>query len=271
LSDESRTSTLFPTVARLGEFLYESLTGAGYALSLLFRTLLQAGAMFRAHYQEALLRQMFVCGIQTIPVTLIVSVFTGAILALNGGLSLESIGQEELIGRIVTISVVREMGPFMTALILAASVGSAMAAEIGTMKVSEEIDALDVMGIEPARFLVLPRVLAMAIMTPVLTVYTNLLGVLGGAITSYAQYAVTFRRFLTDASIYLTAKDIYTGLLKAFLFGLVISIVGCSQGLQARGGAIGVGEATRRAVVVSYLLIIVLGYYVTYLFFRVEW
>ena len=270
-SPEGRASTLFPTVTRLGGFLYESLAGAGYALSLLLRTVRQTGAMFRAHYQEAILRQMFVCGIQTIPVTLVVSIFTGAILALNGGLSLESIGQEDLIGRIVTISVVREMGPFMTALILAASVGSGMAAEIGTMKVSEEIDALDVMGIEPARFLVLPRVVAMAIMTPVLTVYTNLVGVLGGAVTSYAQYSVTFRRFLTDASIYLTAKDIYTGLLKAFIFGLVISIVGCSQGLQARGGAIGVGEATRRAVVVSYLLIIVLGYYVTYLFFRVEW
>ena len=267
---EPSASKLFPTVARLGAFIYESLLGAGYALHLLFHTMRQSGAMFRAHYQEALLRQMFVVGIQTIPVTLIVSIFTGAILALNGGLSLESIGQEELIGRIVTISVVREMGPFMTGLILAASVGSGMAAEIGTMKVSEEIDALEVMAIEPARFLVLPRVVAMAIMTPVLTVYTNLVGVLGGAVTSYAQYAVTLRRFMAEA-LYLSAKDIYTGLLKAFIFGIVISIVGCSQGLQARGGAIGVGQATRRAVVISYLLIIVLGYYVTYLFFRVEW
>jgi phospholipid/cholesterol/gamma-HCH transport system permease protein len=258
-------------VHRLGAFIVEATLGTGYALSLLAHTLAQGAALYRRHYLEALLRQMFVCGVQAIPVTLVVSIFTGAILALNGGLSLQSIGQEDLIGRIVAISVVREMGPFMTALILAASVGSGMAAEIGTMKVSEEIDALEVMGLEPARYLVLPRLLAMAVMTPIVTVYANLVGILGGALTSHFQYGVSFQRFRTDALLYLTAKDIYTGLLKAFIFGVVIAIVGCSQGLRARGGAIGVGQATRQAVVVSYLLIIIIGYYVTFLFFRVEW
>jgi phospholipid/cholesterol/gamma-HCH transport system permease protein len=159
----------------------------------------------------------------------------------------------------------------MTGLILAASVGSGMAAEIGTMKVSEEIDALEVMAIEPARYLVLPRLLAMAIMTPILTVYTNLVGILGGAVIANSQYGVSFERFATEVTVYLTRKDIFTGLLKAVVFGMVIASVGCAQGLQARGGAIGVGQATRRAVVVSYLLIIVLGYYITFLFFRIRW
>lgn len=262
---------MFTPILKLGESVVDAIMGAGYALSLLVHTLAQGTALFRRHYLDALLRQMFVCGVETIPVTLVVSVFTGAILAMNGGLSLQSIGQEDLIGRIVAISVVREMGPFMTALILAASVGSAMAAEIGTMKVSEEIDALEVMAIEPARYLVLPRLLAMAVMTPIVTVYTNLVGILGGAVTSHFQYGVSFQRFRTDAFLYLTAKDIYTGLLKAFIFGVVIATVGCSQGLRAHGGAIGVGQATRRAVVVSYLLIIILGYYVTFLFFRIRW
>jgi phospholipid/cholesterol/gamma-HCH transport system permease protein len=166
---------------------------------------------------------------------------------------------------------VREMGPFMTALILAASVGSGMAAELGTMKVSEEIDALDIMAIDPARFLVLPRLLAMAIMTPALTVYTSLVGTLGGAVVSYYQYGVSLARFKSDALSYLAAKDVYTGLLKALVFGIVIAVVGCSQGLRTHGGAIGVGQATRRAVVVAYLLIIVLGYYITFIFFRVRW
>ncbi len=256
---------------RLGEFVTGSTRGAGYSLALLFHTVGQMGALGRKHYLEALLRQMFICGIQTIPVTMVVSVFTGMILALNGGLTLADLGQEALLGRIVTISMTREMGPFMTALILAASVGSGMAAELGTMKVSEEIDALEVMAVEPARFLVLPRLIAMAIVTPMLTIYTVLVGIVGGAVVSSSQYGVSYLRFKTEAMIALTAKDIYTGLLKAFIFGVVIATVGCSQGLRAQNGAIGVGQATRRAVVVSYLLIIILGYYVTFIFFRIKW
>jgi phospholipid/cholesterol/gamma-HCH transport system permease protein len=262
---------MFSWVQGVGGFISSAAEGAGYSLSLLARSLMLAGAIFRRHHRDAFLRQLFICGIQTIPVTMVVSIFTGMILALNGGLTLEQIGQESLIGRIVTISMTREMGPFMTALILAASVGSGMAAELGTMKVSEEIDALEVMAIEPAKFLVLPRLLAMAIMTPVLTVYTNLVGILGGALTSSFQYGVSLQRFKADALDWLTAKDIYTGIFKAFVFGVVIATVGCSEGLRAKGGAIGVGEATRRAVVVSYLLIIMLGYYLTYLFFRIKW
>lgn len=255
----------------LGLFVVASTEGAGYVLGLLFHTLRQMGALLRKHHLDALLRQMFLCGIQTIPVTFVVSIFTGAILALNGGLTLEQIGQENLIGRIVTVSMTREMGPFMTALILAASVGSGMAAELGTMTVSEETDALEVMGIDPARYLVLPRLLAMMIVTPMLTVYTSFVGILGGAVVSLYQYEVSLLRFRTEAFLYLTGKDVYTGLLKAFLFGSVIACVGCAQGLRATGGAIGVGQATRRAVVVSYLLIIILGYYVTFIFFRIRW
>jgi phospholipid/cholesterol/gamma-HCH transport system permease protein len=222
-------------------------------------------------YRREIVKQMYTCGIVSIPVTFVVSVFTGAILALNGGITLSDLGQEGLIGRVVAISMTREMGPFMTALILAASVGSGMAAELGTMKVSEEIDALEVMGIEPARFLVFPRVFAMLVMGPVLTVYASLLGTFGGAVCSYYQYGVSFELFRTDAIESLIAKDVYTGLLKAVIFGLVIAVVGCSQGLRATGGAIGVGRATRSAVVISYLLIIVLGYYVTFVFYRLNW
>jgi phospholipid/cholesterol/gamma-HCH transport system permease protein len=258
-------------IGTIGEFLVSSTEGAGYGLGLLARTATQLDALVRRHHLEALLRQLLVCGILTIPVTLVVSVFTGAILALNGGLTLEQIGQESLMGRIVAVSMTREMGPFMTALILAASVGSGMAAELGTMKVSEEIDALEVMAIDPARFLVLPRLVAMVLVTPVLTIYTSFVGIVGGAVVSYYQYGVSALRFKTEAVNYLTGKDIYTGILKAVVFGAVIACVGCSQGLRATGGAIGVGQATRRSVVINYLLVIVLGYYITFLFFRIRW
>lgn len=259
------------TLSRFGQFLGDSMEGAGFGLALLFRTSIQVGSILRRQYREALLRQMFICGVTTIPVTLVVSVFTGMILALNSGITLEKLGQEALIGQIVTISMTREMGPFMTGLILAASVGSGMAAELGTMKVSEEVDALEIMAISPSRFLVLPRLLAMAVMTPILTVYTSFVGILGAAVVSQSQFDVSYLSFETQARSVLTGKDMYTGLLKALIFGIVIAIVGCTQGLRARGGAIGVGLATRRAVVVSYLLIIILGYYVTFVFFRIEW
>ncbi|MBI4604814.1 MAG: ABC transporter permease, partial [Planctomycetes bacterium] len=111
----------------------------------------------------------------------------------------------------------------------------------------------------------------MAIVAPMLTIYTSLVGTLGGAMIALYQYNVSLARFQTDALEFLKFKDVYTGLLKAFIFGVVIAIVGCSQGLRTRGGAIGVGQATRGAVVVSYLLIIVLGYYITWIFFRIRW
>jgi len=251
-----------------GAFISEAAIGAGYSLALLSRAVLFIWSVLRPRQLREVLHQMFICGIASIPVTMVVSVFTGAILALNGGISLVRLGQQDLLGGIVAVSMTREMGPFMTALILAASVGAGMAAELGTMKVSEEIDALEVMAIEPARFLVAPRLIAMAVMTPVVTVYTNLVGIVGGALISYFQFGVSLELFKTVAIENLTVKDIYTGLLKAFIFGAVIATVACSQGLRARGGAIGVGHAVRRSVVVSYLLIIVLGYEVTSLFYR---
>ena len=264
-------TSLVAWIPRLGNFLSESAAGAGFGLALLFHTLLQLPALFYRSNLRSTFRQLYVCGVQAIPVTFVVSVFTGAIVAMNTGMALQDIGQEGLIGRVVAVSMAREMGPFMCGLTLAASVGSAMAAELGTMKVSEEIDALEVMGIDPARFLVLPRLVAMSIMAPVLTIYVCVVGTLGGMIISSARFQVSFDRFLEDVRDYLQLKDIYTGLLKAFIFGVVIAGVGCSQGLRARGGAIGVGRVTRQSVVIAFLLIIVLGYYVTFVFFGIRW
>jgi len=189
------------------------------------------------------------------------------ILALQTGLELRRFGQEVSIGTAVTVVMIREMGPFMTGLIIAASVGSAIAAQLGTMAVSEEISALEVMSINPNRFLVMPRLAALAIMMPILTVYTNLLGILGGGIVGSTQLGVDFYAYIDNATRYAENKDLYVGLLKAVIFGIIIATVACFQGLSTREGAVGVGRATRQTVIISFLLILVVGYIITRLFY----
>lgn len=254
-------------VEGLGRFLITSAEHAGFGLMLLVR----AGANFTHAFHPRRIRDirglLFTYSTSALPVTIVVSIFTGMILALNGGITLKDFGQESFIGRIVAVSMIREMGPFMTALILAASIGSGIAAEIGTMKVSEEIDALEVMSISPLRFLVIPRLVALSLVCPTMTVFAGLLGIIGGMIVAQFQLGVSPVVFQNDALSTLTHKDLFTGLLKSFVFGITIAIVGCTQGLVTRGGATGVGLATRRAVVISFLLIIVLGYYITWYFF----
>jgi len=170
----------------------------------------------------------------------------------------------------------REMGPFITGIILAATAGAACAAEIGTMRVSEEIDALEMMSIDPVRYLVVPRVAALTLMCFVLTVLTDCFGTLGGALIAKSQLGVSYAVYFREARgalegeylLWVLPKDVYTGLVKALVFGLVIGIVGCSQGLRASGGALGVGSAVRRAVVASVVLVLVLGYFMTWFFYE---
>ena len=140
---------------------------------------------------------------------------------------------------------------------------SAIAAQVGTMVVQEEVAALEVMSISPVRFLVMPRLAAMMIMMPLLTVFTNMLGILGGAIVGYTQLGVSIQAYFDNAQMYVVNKDLYTGLFKALLFGIIIAIVACHQGFSARQGAVGVGQATRRTVIISFLTILVTGYIVT--------
>ncbi len=255
-------------VAALGRKLNSSADTAGFGLVLLLEAMAYVPVLVRRSSWRALLGQLGIACVEAIPVTMVVSVFVGMILALNGGLSLSAFGQNALIGRVVAVAMIREMGPFMTSLILAASIGSAMAAELGTMVVSEEVDALRAMAIDPAKFLVLPRLLAMAVLCPMMTVYSCIMGIAGGAVLANTQLGVSYTVFRNDALQALITKDLFTGLFKAFVFGVVIATVACTQGLRASGGAIGVGYATRRSVVISFVLIIIFGYYITWFFYR---
>ena len=259
--------------AFLGRTLEGAVQGAGATVALLGST---AACLPHAWKRRRfVLDQLYTCGIRPLPVVLVVALFTGMILALQTGIELDRFGVKERIASIIGLGLCREMGPFMTALILTASVGSGMAAELGTMKVSEEIDALETMSIRPESFLVLPRLLAMAVLTPLLTFVTDVVGVLGGCLVSATRLRILptlYMKHVTDSlsqdlAVFGLPKDLYTGLAKAFVFGVIIATVGCASGLRASGGAIGVGRATRTAVIQSFLLIIVVGYYLTSFFY----
>lgn len=235
---------------------------------MLFEAALFIPWAFNKRSRHELMYQLYLTGIKSLGVITVVAAFTGMILALQTGLELRRFGLQQNIGTAVTVVMLREMGPFMTALIIAASVGSAIAAQIGTMVVSEEVSALEIMSINPVRFLVLPRLLALAIMMPMLTIYTNILGIVGGAVIGATQLQVSFQAYFDNAQLYAQNKDLYVGLLKAFVFGIVIAGTACHQGFATSEGAVGVGQATRRTVIISFLVILVLGYMLTRLFYR---
>lgn len=244
-----------------------ALRETGRAVLLFLSAVAAMRTMFQKRARSEIIVQMYVFGIKSLGVITVVGLFTGMILALQTGIELRRFNQEVNIGTAVMVSMLREMGPFMTGLILAACVGSAIAAQIGTMVVSEEIAALEIMSIDPVRFLVMPRMVAMAIMTPLLAFYTCVMGVIGGGIVGETQLGVAWSAYIDNATRWAEVKDLQVGMLKAFLFGIIITIVACHQGFATTQGAVGVGYSTRKAVIASFLLILVVGYFVTRLFY----
>ena len=256
------------TFASLGRQVIGSLQGSGLGLLLLLGAIANVPHAFSRKNRADVMQQLYVVGIKSLGVVSVVGLFTGMILALQMGLALRIFGQEHMVSTLVCNGILREMGPFMAGLVVAASVGSAIAAQMGTMTVSEEIAALDVMGIAPQRYLVMPRLVALAVMLPLLTVYMDLIGLLGGAIVGATMLGVSPETYFDGVFRHTHNKDLYVGLLKAFIFGLIIVCVSCHQGFSTTEGAVGVGRATRRTVIVSFLLILMLGYVVTRMAYR---
>ncbi|MBI4713331.1 MAG: ABC transporter permease [Planctomycetes bacterium] len=239
----------------------------GYHLLLLSRAV-TARRYFSKRLPD-IMHQIEICAFGGFPVAMLVAIFTGMVLALQTGLTLADYGQEASIGSLVAVSMCREMGPVMTGYIMAGLIGSTVAAELGTMKVSEELDALEVMSIDPVQFLVMPRVLAMALVCPLLTIYTNVVGIVGGGVIGNVVLDVSYTLYFRNAMEMLVLKDIYTGLFKALIFGVTIGVVGCAQGLRAENGAAGVGQATMKSVVISFVAILIFDFILTYLFYGV--
>ncbi len=248
-----------------GRKIFEAIDCSGQALLIMFEAFYWFPHIWKRRSEVS--RQLFTVGLLSFGVVSTVALFTGMILSLQAGQMLRDYGQEANVGILVSQTMCREMGPFMTALILAASVGSAMAAELGTMRVSEEIDALEVMSINPVRYLVMPRLVALLIMTPILTVYSDFIGIVGGGLVANTQLNVSWHSYYRNVLSFLELKEIYVGLFKAGIFGVIVATVSCYQGLATTNGAVGVGRATRKAVVVSFLLVLVIGYFLTSLFY----
>ena len=206
-------------------------------------------------------------GVRALPILSLITFFIGLILALQAAYELRRLGAISFVANAVAISVTRELGPLITAIVVIGRSGSAFAAEIGTMKVSEEIDALETMAIHPVDFLVTPKFLAMIVMLPCLTIWANFMGILGGAVFGVAQADFTWTRYIQASLDALFLRDIATGLIKSVMFGITITAVGCYEGLSTGAGAEQVGRSTTRAVVVSIFLVIVVDLVFTTLFF----
>lgn len=246
---------------RKGSQLVEYIGGLSQLLGETF-----AAAVSRPFYGSALLDQMDELGVKSVSITGITALFTGMVLALQTAYSLEAFGGKMFVGRVVSLSLVRELGPVLTALMVGGRVGSGITAELGSMTVTEQVDALRAMAISPVRRLVVPRVLATVIMMPVLTSIADVLGILGGLGIAVLELQMTAQDYITSIWQQLSIADIFSGLGKTFFFGLEIAAIGCYNGLQAQGGAASVGLATTRTVVLASICVLVSDFFLTKLF-----
>ena len=213
------------------------------------------------------IRQMEQLGVRSLGVAGITTLFTGMVLGLQTAYSLPELGVKYYIGTVVSKSLTRELGPVLTALIVGGRIGSGMTAELGTMKVTEQIDALRSMAADPVKKLVAPKLAATLIMLPVLTILGNGLGVFGGLLIAVYQLNVPMGLYVNDVLESLTLGDLFSGIGKSFFFAFFIAIIGCYNGLNARGGADGVGRATTNTVVWASILVLVSDFFLTKLFY----
>lgn len=213
-----------------------------------------------------LVHQMAVIGVESIPIALLTTGFSGAVFALYSSSTLVGYGASSFVGGIVGLAIARETAPILTGIMLAARSGSAMTAEIGSMKVTEQIDALRSMAVSPTEYLVAPRLLACLLMLPVVCVLADLVGVMGGALVAQTQ-GVPIQTFFSSLRQFLdpNGKDVFQGLVKTVVFGAIIACVGCREGLQTEGGASGVGQSTTRSVVISIVLIFIANFVLSFL------
>jgi phospholipid/cholesterol/gamma-HCH transport system permease protein len=238
----------------------------GEIVALLGQTLV---ALRRGVNVNDLVRQMSVIGVETVPIALMTVGFSGAVLALYSVDSLRRYGASNLVGGIVAIAIVRETGPILAGVVTAARAGSAMTAEIASMKVSEQIDALRTMAVSPISYLVLPRTLASFLVLPLLGILSNVAGVIGGSLVAAAN-GVPYTAYFNSIHLILWAdgRDVTRGLFKTFFFGIIVALVGCREGLNTSGGAVGVGKSTTRCVVISIVLIFAANFFLSFLLFQ---
>ena len=226
----------------------------------LFQVRVCRGLMGRAG-RSSLVPVFYAVGIESIPVVAITGLFIGMVLAVQAYGQFAQIGMATRLGSIINISVVRELGPVLAATMLAGRVGSAMAAELATMRITEQIDALACLGVNPVHYLVVPRFLACVLLIPLLTIVANFMGVLGGALISVQVFHIDSYHYWQNTRGYIGLWDLTTGLIKPTFFGAAIAIISCHRGFHSEAGAQGVGRASTRAFVASFIAILILDFF----------
>ncbi|MBI2843226.1 MAG: ABC transporter permease [Armatimonadetes bacterium] len=260
---------LAAAVAVPGEITYRTLdrffTFIGGTSSLFGRAM---GYLIRAAVDaRETLNQMSTIGVASLPIVLVTVTFSGMVLALYSSQTLVAYGfGGTFVGGGIGLSIAREIGPVLTAVVVAARAGSAMAAEIGSMKVTEQVDALRALAVDPVQYLVVPRLLAAVVMLPVITILADVVGTAGGYAVAVIN-GVPGGSFISSLQAFVETGDVVKGLLKTVFFGATIAIVGCYEGLETRGGATGVGRSTTRAVVLSIVLIYISNFFLAYVLF----
>ena len=228
-----------------------------------------AGLPASGRYAGEIVKQMSAVGVGSLPLVVLVAIFTGAVTAVQAAYQLEGMVPLRYIGSVVQKGVLIELGPVLTALVCGGRVGASIAAELGTMRVTEQIDALETMAIPPIRYLILPRFIATTVMLPVITVFADFVAVLGGFAVASMVFDQSGHTYYEAVRNTFEPKDLYSGLIKAGVFGAVIGLMGSFYGFRTEGGAEGVGKATTQAVVASCVLVLVLDYVLANLLFRV--
>ncbi len=251
----------------VGRGALDLITEIGAAGLLLWRILLAMRKLPRS--MPLLIEQMRRIGVESLPLVMITAIFTGAVTAVQAAYQLKEFVPKIYLGTAIYKSVVIELGPVLTALVVGGRVSASIAAELGTMRVTEQIDAMDAMAIEPVRYLVMPRMLAGLIMLPILTIFADVLAIGGGFVVANLSLDVSPKTFIAGMKLFFFAHDVLGGLFKAFVFGGIIALMGCTAGLRTIGGAVGVGRAATRAVVASCVLILVSDYVLATLLFKV--
>lgn len=248
----------------IGRTVILSVENSGRIMILLGKTLYHLRVLPKSRH---VLEQMVHLGVDSLPIVLLTILFTGMVITWQTANEFIKYGAQSSVGGVVAITMLRELAPTLTGVVVAGRVGAAIAAEIGSMKVTEQIDALRVMAVNPIQYLVVPRFLACIIMVPMLVVFGDIIGTFGGYLVATSYAGISPFTYLDSIKVYTDAHDVIGGLVKAFFFGGTIAIIGCYKGLTAEEGAVGVGRATTASVVSSIIIIFVSNYFLSMLLY----
>lgn len=258
-------NAILALLAAIGRGLFAVLSAAGAVA--LFAAQATSHVVRPPFYPRLLVRQMLEIGYFSLPVVSLTAVFSGMVLALQSYTGFARFSAEGAVATVVVLSITRELGPVLAGLMVAGRIGAAIAAELGTMRVTDQIDALTTLSTNPMKYLVVPRLVAATLVLPLLVVVADILGVLGGFIVGVFKLEFNAGTYMVRTWEFLEFQDVFSGLVKAAVFGFVIALMGCFQGYHSKGGAQGVGAATTNAVVSASMLILTFNYVITELFF----